>query len=413
LNRIANLNGIYSFILFLISPLLSVVAAIVNYRSGWAKNIIWLFTVFYSVTMVVIEGRDINRYIERFLDMVYSNLDWKDFQSILYQDHTTVDIFQPLVTFLVAQFTSDYRVLFAVFGLIFGYFFSRNIWYLLKYAGPRIGLFGALLIICFVLINPFWNINGFRFWTATHVFFFGAIHYLMEGKKSYLFFVLLTPLIHFTFIFPIGLLLLQVVAGNRIPLFYFFYLGTMFLSSINVEAISDQISSLPFLPDVIRHRVMSYANEEYAEQRAETAAQTSWFVRIYTGALFWSITAMLSLIYLRGRSFLKEVPGLANVFCFALLLLGVTNLLTSIPSVGRFIYVGGLFAVAVIFWYLQHGPSDKLTYYAVVLTVPLLLFYCLIIVRIGMDSIGLFALVGNPLITGIVEHNTPLIDLIK
>lgn len=413
MNRIANLNGIYSFVLFLISPLLSVVAAIVNYRSSWAKNIVWLFTIFYSLTMVVIEGRDITRYIERFLDMAYSNLGWADFQSILYQDQTAVDIVQPLITFLVAQFTSDYRVLFAAFGLVFGYFFSRNIWYLFKFAGSKVGLFGALLITCFVLVNPFWHINSFRFWTATHVFFFGAIHYLVEGKKGHLLFVLLSPFIHFTFFFPAGLLLGYLFIGNRITFFYFFYLATMFLSNVSPEMVSNQVSSLPFLPSSIQYRISTYANEEYAEQRAETAAQTSWFVRIYTGALFWSITALLSLIYFRGRSFLKKVPALANVFCFALLLLGVTNVLTSIPSVNRFIYVGALFGIAVVFWYLQHAPQDRFAYYAVVVTVPLLLFYCLILVRIGMDSIDLFALIGNPLITGIVEHDTPLIDLIK
>ena len=126
-----------AWILFFINPFSATIIAFVNYRSAFAKNILWLFVVYYGFTIVISdEGMDANRYRNNFIALTSNKISAKDFVDLLYQEETEyVDVAQPLITFFVSRLTKDPRILFAVFGLVFGYFYSRNIWFLLERAG--------------------------------------------------------------------------------------------------------------------------------------------------------------------------------------------------------------------------------------------------------------------------------------
>ena len=60
-------EGFYSAILFLIWPLLALALAFRNYRSSWAKNMLWAFVAFYGFCFAIgaeNEGGDIVRYVD-------------------------------------------------------------------------------------------------------------------------------------------------------------------------------------------------------------------------------------------------------------------------------------------------------------------------------------------------------------
>lgn len=405
-------NTIYAYFIFMIWPFLSIGLAIWQYKEKWAKNIIWVFIVFYSFTFVISrEGIDASRYRDSFIDYTEESYSNSEFYDTLYSEETNnIDILHPLLSYIVSKFTNDYRVLFAVFGLIFGYFYSRNIWYLLNKARPFLKTINIPIIVTFAFIIGFWQINGFRFWTAAHMFFFSVLPYLIEGKKKYLWLSVLTILVHFSFIIPVFILLSYIFLGNRLKVFFSFFLVSLFISEINFEVLNNYLS---FFPEVFAIRSGSYINEEYKMLRAARSLNINWYVLYYAKALRWVVIGLIILIYFKGNNFFKENKKFLNLFSFSLLFYGIANIISNIPSGSRFITIANLFMVAFIFFYLQFQNKDTITKMFVYISLPALLLFNIVSIRNGFDTIGLLAVIGNPVIALLLESNIALIDLIK
>ena len=201
-------NNFYAFLVFLIWPFLSVVFAIRNYRTSWAKNIVWLFVAYFGYTIVINDSIDASRYRDKFLFSASTGDEKKNIAVYEVGEKDSIDFLEPIISKAISSFTTNYKILFAVFGLIFGFFYSRNIWILLKYLESPIMFTGIILLITFLLINPFWNLNGFRFYTASQVFIYGILLYFVEEKKSGIWFILSTFTIHFSFMIAIVIFLI-------------------------------------------------------------------------------------------------------------------------------------------------------------------------------------------------------------
>src|SRR5699024_1226601 len=92
------------------------------------------------------------------------------------------DILRTIIALAVSRFTASQSVLTLVYGIIFGFFFSRNMWFVLERFKGKIRLITILLFCCFFLVIPIWDINGFRFWTAAHIFVYGVLQFLFDEK---------------------------------------------------------------------------------------------------------------------------------------------------------------------------------------------------------------------------------------
>ncbi|MBF6608097.1 MAG: hypothetical protein ITG00_05110, partial [Flavobacterium sp.] len=191
-------NKAYAFLLFLISPLLVVILAAKDFRKSWAKNIIWLFVIFYGATFVISNDKiDANRYRDQLYEFSIQELTPVNIFSMVYGPESQVlDILQPLLTLTVSLFTTNFHVLFAVFGLVFGYFYSRNIWYLLDRTEGKLEWSAVILMMTFAFVVGFWEINGFRFWTAAHIFFYGVFPYVADRNRKKLWFAVLAIFVH-------------------------------------------------------------------------------------------------------------------------------------------------------------------------------------------------------------------------
>ena len=64
----------------------------------------------------------------------HANLSAEEKNINVYEEgeRDSIDFVEPLISTIVSSFTSNYKILFAIYGLIFGFFYSRNIWILLK-----------------------------------------------------------------------------------------------------------------------------------------------------------------------------------------------------------------------------------------------------------------------------------------
>src|SRR5690554_5320047 len=101
------------YISFIFLPILSLAIALKSYREKWAKNIVWAFTAFYAYHFSAPnEGADINSYIDRFY--YYSNQSFTipNFIKSMYAEGSkTLDVIEPLISYLTSQTTSDHKIL--------------------------------------------------------------------------------------------------------------------------------------------------------------------------------------------------------------------------------------------------------------------------------------------------------------
>src|SRR5690606_25802455 len=96
-------------------------------------NIFWAFIAFYGFNFVVVGNYDATRYIEKLKVMHHADVTIFNLISTIYTGESSkLDFIEPLLTFLVSRFTDDQQWLMLVFAVVFGYFHSRNLWFLLE-----------------------------------------------------------------------------------------------------------------------------------------------------------------------------------------------------------------------------------------------------------------------------------------
>ncbi len=409
--------GIWIF--FLLSPFLTLIYSLKNYRHSFAKNIIWAFTIFYGFTFVIFNDEmDSERYKQWFINNVTNNLTFSQFLGTLYSVDNfstgiNVDIVEPILSYTVSTFTSDFRFLFAAYGLIIGFFYSRNLWYILDRVDFKARPLLLPLVMAFALIAPIWDLNGFRFCAATHIFLCGALPFLFEGKKKGLIICLLSILVHFSFVFPLTILGVYMLARNRFFIYYVFFISTMFITEINIDNINDFVSSN--FPEVFQVRTAGYTSADRAQElRDDSASSTlNWYVKGHENVLKWLIIIFISVIFFRGKDYVQNHKNLLRLICFTLLLYGMSNLTSLVPSGGRFIALSNLFALAFIILYIQNGPKETVLTKLIPLAIPLLWLFIIVRFRMSLDTFGVSTLLGNPIIIMFFKGDYAIIQLIK
>lgn len=412
--------------LFLLLPFFAGMKALQNFRAPWAKNILWAFVVFYGFTFTIGKetsstssdsGGDINRYVEEFQSLYGKPLTLSE--SIdFFKESGEADILRTIIAIILSRVTDSQRVLTAVYGFIFGFFFTRNLWYLLSRVKGRLRFYSVILFTSFFLLDSFWEINGFRFNTATHIFVYGLLPYLFEGKKKYIWFSVSSILVHFTFLLPISILFLYMMLGNRSLFYFIFFVISIFMRQIDITAFNEFVDK--YVPDVMVERSSVYRDEDKISQyrkeqpsSAEVVIVKNWYAAWYATLFYNAITIILVLLYIMSIKRIRGIPGLYNTFCFTLLFFAISNFMASLPSGIRFLAISSMMAVAVIMFYYQNFSKEQYLHKLFIILTPVFLLYIIVSIRIGFYSIGIQTVVGNPIISFITDYNLSLNDIIK
>ena len=196
-------KGIYLTIM--IYPLWSLFLSIKHFRMPQAKNLFWLFCCFLGLIHIyfpegIEDGYDGTRYAQNFITLHQQDFSLNNFISSFFSDEGFVDIYQPVITFLLSIVTGNPHLLFLIFAIVFGFFYSRNIWFILRKFPNTIGFPLIILTLFFMLICPIWEINGVRMWTALHVFVYGALPYLYNYDRSKIIWCFISLFFHFFFL---------------------------------------------------------------------------------------------------------------------------------------------------------------------------------------------------------------------
>ena len=393
-------------------------AALRHWQKPWSKNVIWLFCIYFGFTFVIPErgGYDTERIISQFITFSRSDLSLAELWNSFYSEGTKyADILSPLILYLVSRFTQNPSILFAVLALIFGYFYSRNIWYVLDQTSGNFKGIELLYILTMVLLNPIWQISGFRFFIAAHVFLYGTLPYLLNKNNNRLLFSGLSILLHWSFVFPVAVLILFSILKNRLTIYFILFIFTSFIKELDLEMVRSVLSSyLPdSLPDVYDQRILAYTNITYAESLIAKKESFAWYLTFSSEGIKWVVYAFILLVYFFGKETLNSVPKLKTLFCFSLLLYGLANIFSLVPSGGRFILLANTFLFPFFILLMNSIPEIKGLLLLKTLSIPALLLYCIVVIRVGMDYYGLTTLFSNPLLAAIYTDMVPLIEGIK
>ena len=411
-------NKFSHWYLFLLSPFIAGLMAVKNYKSGWAKNILWGFIVFYGFTLGISKetsnNADISRYIYELKQMYQKNLSLGQVAD-LYQNNKDIDIARLTIVITVSRFTDYAPILTAIYGLIFGFFFSRNVWFILDRLKGKIKPLTILFLITFILVNPFWNINGFRFYTAAQVFIYGLLPFLFDGKKKGILISSLSFLVHFSFLLPIMVLFVYIIFGNRTIIYFAFFLASTVVSEIEIGRFNSFVDANT--PKALSERTSVYRSDRYVnEYRTGTESfvqNSSWHAKYYMKALNWALTALLILLFFKRKVLLHMSKQLRNSLCFTLLIWGFANVLSSLPSGGRYYTIAYLSLLPLIIFYIHYINVNRFSNRLTTLAIPFLLFFCIVAAREGLYTLTLNTFISNPLVAIFADYSFSINDFIK
>lgn len=411
-----NSRNMGTFITFLIWPFLGVLLSFKNYKYYSSRNAIWLFIIFIGLTFKWSYSDDTQRYVDELV--FYRNQNWNLFEFfnhiVFDKNEGRIDFIQPLINFVITKFTSDPQILLASYGLVFGFFYSRNIWFLIDQVEYKIKTeaLAYLLLFCF-LVMPQYGINGVRYWTGVHMLMFGLINYLSLNNKirGYVF-VFGSIFMHDAHIVSIFLVLSYFLIGKNkksLDLFFYLYLTSFVLSNVSPEFVKLIISDLPIK---LKDRE-GYLSEEYIESVADNANTLNWYILYqYTMMKVLVATSVIWLYYYR-KSIITDNLIIRNYYSVGIIFITFTNYVGHLPSMGRYSYLGFLSLAMALFLIFQNTPFKRRPDWYKISSLGIIIILCVTKIWQAMVNSGIDTLLANPLSLWFFNTTETLMDLVK
>jgi EpsG family len=381
-------------IIFFLWPFAAFLLALKSFRTKQSRIIILLFLVLFGLTFIIgSEGLDSFRNAALFKDI--SNRPFGDFFLIvskIYVTDKTLDLLLTMIFFVLSRFTNDYHFLFGLFALIFGYVYLKSINLLYQqYKGSR-NINALILLAFFSFIIPIFSINGFRFWTASWIFFYGAYHVVVYKDKRYFIVSLLAAMVHFSLLSANLVLFIYIVTGNRNYIYYPLLLLSFISPDLIINSI-DKISSVLSLG--FQTKIALYNNQDYIERVKQEFEVTRWFIKWHIQLIYFYLYFAITALHLQLKPLIKD-ERIENLYSFTILFLCFVNFTSGIPSFFRFGIIFFLFGVVYVFMAFLKIRFTKLHFVTMLGLFPMLL-YSLVVFRQGSETLNVWLFAPMPL----------------
>jgi hypothetical protein len=384
------------YFIFLLSPILSYILAITNYANRGAKNILVLFSGFVGYTLQIPKNStfDAAVYRDSFLNNFENKTSLLDLWELLFKNRNHYEFVEKVLSVSVSSFTNNYHVLFGIYGLFFGYFLSRNLAYVYNKSGVVNRKGSVFLTVAVTFVIPFWSISGFDFWVASQVFVFAGLPIVYAGKYNRFFILLLTPFIHISYFVALILIVPFWLLRKKENLILTIYLFSFF-SFLLSKGIFEQF--IPYMPNFIASKASVYI------EGLDRDIAGGFIVGLVRSVYFFSSNILFFFIYKENKLFISRAPKLNRIFFFTFYWCAIFNLLSIIPSVGRFLYVGNIFMLLSLFLLLNHKSFKNVIIFKTYLSKVKLIFisfWVIITVRYYFPMLGVGSFLSNPILVG-------------
>jgi len=407
-------NSALATLLTFFSPIAGLYLSIRYNRQKWAKNIFWVWCAFMGLVFIYDPGggsrADSIRVAAQFVEFHNSEITVDMLLKSFYAyDEVTgrdrFDLYFPVINFFVSRFTGNPRWIFFFYALIFGFFYSRNIWYIIENIKRKPTWSIIIVLFAFATTSSIWNIGGPRIWTAVQVFLFGLLPYISHGDKSKLIWCYLSILFHFSFLVFAALLTLYFLLPRPVSVYFIFYLIAQTISELNMELINSLLKSVGF--SVFDAKIDEYANEDYLLQRQDSISKYSVYYFFQSSLFKYPILVFNMITYyflVRVKNLDKKIQ---NMFCFVLYFSAFALIFEHIPSGGRFIALSNMLALSTFIrcWYdLNNRNFNRLLSFFS----GFMIIYCITRMRLFAGCFGFDLFYQNFISVFFVENNSPI-----
>ena len=364
---------------------------------------IYIFLIYYGFTFVSTnQYADAFRYAEHLRD--HALLPFSEFFRIvggLYSG-TSVDIVEPLISFVVSRFTSHHGLYFAIWAAIFGYFYLKSINLLHVRYKENPGWSTMIPMAFFIMILPITAVGSVRMWTAAWIFFYSAYHVVLYRNPKYLLLAFAASFMHWSFFSANAILLIYYLAGNRNYIYLPLAAASFFVPRLFIPL----MGNLSFLVGgAIQTRYEGYSSEGFINSQHELIEQSSWFLQLATNLVFYYLLLAIFMIQI-GTAKTEKDQSMRNLYSFLLLFLAFVNFGMPIPSFGgRFQVVFFLFATLYVFLYFVRVQTTRMNLLSLLGIFPMAL-YASVVFRVGTESISVWIftpILGSPLFAPILS----------
>jgi hypothetical protein len=267
----------------------------------------------------------------------------------------------------------------------------------------------ALVVFIFLaLVNPIWSINGVRMWTAVMIFFYGILLLNLQNNKKGWYLLVLPMFVHFSLLIGLVLYLLyRVLPVKNKNLLFGLFIATFLIGEVSLELVRSYFEQLPQFAQSRE----GYLNQEYADRLQESKQQLSLHVVLAGKLSKYGFLVIVGLMYFfQNRKKIDLNKNFDLFFKMGLFFASFVNIAKSVPSGGRFVVLSNLILYTAFLFFLNKKIKIPILIKGV-LTLSLLLVIVFKI-REGLDYIGIFLFIGNPILNWFVV-DTPIIDFIK
>ena len=343
-----------------ILPFPAIISVFKNLKSKYLLLFFMFFAAFVGINMYNAHTSDMYKYVT--YSVFYKNT---SITTILLEK----DFFYPLLSKIVNSISSNFYFITVCFTTIYYFLFYKCIKVISDNLNPDYKAYVPwFYLLALYTVLPFTVVTAFRFNSAVLFFSWCLLEYTINEKKKFLYIILLTPFIHFSFLFySILPFIYLAIKGlkKRMNIVILIFVLSFVYSNSNMSAVVDNFSK-QYLRESISNQVDAYASEEGVESNnlrySKALKEGSTKRAINRGIIAYSrqiLMFSLLFIILKRKKFLEEHPFYENLLIMALLSYSLTNFASSVLHGSRFFSVSNFYFYFTLFYMIS---SNVLTF---------------------------------------------------
>jgi hypothetical protein len=382
-------------------PLLGLVFSFF-YKGRGAFILIFICAFWFGFTFAFSNSSlDSWRYAEALVDMKRtSNQEFLNHYIYGYlTNQSALDLYQPIITFLFAKLGASKELLFSFFVSVMFILQYLSYMEIKKLCFKKSVFFYFMCFAIFFLCVPIFYVNGVRFYTASWFFILGCLGFYLGNKKSFLTLVMVSPLVHFSFIFLVLLVpffKLPIQLGKNLILALIIFSAS--IGNWVLGFISSIVLNGPIGGEALNQKASGYLDENYVMQVDELSSQAN-IIETLGGLMFYYLLAAI-FIYLTVRryEYFCKHRILITFWALTCSCLIISLLVLSIPSMGRFAIIFELSCLIFILLYQSqksHSLGKKINkgkFTAPIILIvlfPAFFLRFIVVTRLALEVIGI------------------------
>lgn len=347
-------------LLFIFCPFGAFVLSLLDPSKKSSYVIYWLFGILFCWLMYFKgPGIDFNNIVLRFYsqpDLSFHELICR-MTNIYSGESADKDVYNLLLNWVVRQFTNNFHVLFAVAAIPFLFFMLKSLKFITddkeRFSNDIICY---IVILLFLLPKDIFSVQNFRFATATWMGIYSVIKIFYSRERIYLILLCLTPLIHSSFWFYVGLVVVYFFFKGSSSIKYIYYLSLLFVF-IPIDILSGINFSL--LPASLANWAQHYISEDMQQIYGMNAKGSGyrWVSDAFEYMKIISYTiAIITMI--NGKILNNIKDGSRRLFNFHLWSLSIINFCQVIPVLGTR-FLNNSMIITIFLWYKIMYPKKN------------------------------------------------------